>query len=114
MLISVLLTALFLALVQLCIILYVRNVLVSSAAQGARYGANADLKASDGITKTTTLIDTGLPGSIHPTVTGLDPVAGADPAWVEVDVTARIPIFGFLTPAGMTMTVSGHALKEGQ
>ena len=114
MLVAVLLVMLFMLLVQLSIILYVRNVMVSSAAQGARYGANADLNAAAAVTRTTTLIDTGLPGSIHPTVTGLDPVAGADPAWVEVDVTARIPIFGFLSPATITMTVRGHALKEGQ
>ena len=41
-LVGVLLTFLFLALLQLGLALHVRNTLVASAAEGARYGANAD------------------------------------------------------------------------
>ncbi|MCU1675740.1 MAG: putative TadE-like family protein [Frankiales bacterium] len=114
MLVSILLTMLFLALVQLCIILYVRNVMVSSAAEGARYGANADLVAGadtdEAKARTEKLIADGIPGSIKPTV-----ASTVDGEWIEVDVSAPVPMFGLFGPAdSLTITVTGHALKEGR
>ncbi|HET9944946.1 MAG TPA: TadE family protein, partial [Actinomycetes bacterium] len=47
-LVGVLLTALFLALVQLGLALHVRNTLQASAAEGARFAANADRTQADG------------------------------------------------------------------
>ena len=47
-LVGVLLTVLFLALLQLGLALHVRNTLVASAAEGARYAANADRTPDEG------------------------------------------------------------------
>jgi hypothetical protein len=111
-LVGILLTFVLLALVQLCLVLYVRNALVESAAAGARYGANADLGTSDAVVRTRDLIRTAVTGSIAPTVTGSTHVERGLQV-VEVDVTAPIPALGFLT-IGATMHVTGRAFKEGQ
>lgn len=110
-LIAVLLTGLTLALVQLCIVLYVRNVLVATAAEGARFGANANRTESDAADKTRELVATALTGSIQPTVTA-ELSQDADVAVVRVEVTATLPLFGFAGPAN-ALTVSGRAIKEG-
>src|SRR3954454_11748637 len=47
-LVSVLLVSLFLLVFQVGVVFHVRNVLVASAAEGARYGANADRTPEDG------------------------------------------------------------------
>ncbi len=109
-LVGVLLTALFLALVQLCIILYVRNVLVSSAAEGARYGANANRTAADAKAKTEAIIAGEITGSMTTVVTSKE--AGG---LVQVDVSAPIPMFGFITASQtLTLHVTGHAVAEGR
>jgi Flp pilus assembly protein TadG len=109
-LISILLVSLFLALVQLCIILYVRNVLVSSAAEGARYGANVNLTAADAKTKTEAVIAREITGNITSAVTSSE--AGG---LVQVDVSAPIPLFGLFAPAhSVTLRVTGHAVAEGR
>lgn len=113
-LIGTLLTTLFLALVQLGIALYVRNVVVSSAAEGARYGANANRTVADGVERTRRLIDEALPGSIDPEVTGrLTTSADGSLQLVEISVSARLPVFGTLGPSGV-LDAQGHALVEGQ
>ena len=47
-LVSVPLLFLLLAVLQVAVYLHLRNVLVASAAEGARYGANADRPSADG------------------------------------------------------------------
>jgi hypothetical protein len=112
-LIGTLLTFLFLALVQLCIVLYVRNVLVSSAAAGARYGAAVQRDETDAAAKTRALIGTGMPGSVKAVVTSQMTTDPSGLQLVEVKITAPIPLFGLLSPGG-AMSVTGHAFKEGQ
>lgn len=51
-LVSVLLVALFLAVLQVAIVLHTRNVLVSAAQEGARYAANADRTPAEGALRT--------------------------------------------------------------
>jgi hypothetical protein len=111
-LVGILLTVVLLALIQLCLVLYVRNALVQSAAAGARYGANVDLGTSDAVARTQDLIRTAVTGSIKPTVTGSTHVERGLQV-VEVDVVAPIPELGFLTVGG-TLHVTGRAFKEGQ
>ena len=109
-LISILLTFLFLALVQLCIVLYVRNLLVASAAEGARYGANANLTATDAKAKTQAIIARGMTGNITSVVTSSE-----SGGLVQVDVTAPVPLFGLFAPAQtFTLRVTGHAVAEGR
>jgi len=108
-----LLTLLFLMIVQLGIALHVRNVLASAAAEGARYGANADFAdhAGEAQTRTEYIIGRELSADFaHGVSTRLTQVAG-QPV-VEVDVKAGLPLVGFWVTA-RTVHVQGHALQEG-
>ena len=51
-LVSVLVVALLLAVLQVAVYVHVRNVVVASAQEGARYGANADVPAAAGADRT--------------------------------------------------------------
>ena len=59
-LIGVLLTLLFLAIVQLTLVLHVRNTLIDAAASGARYGTLADRNDGDAKERTVQLITAAL------------------------------------------------------
>jgi Flp pilus assembly protein TadG len=109
-LVGVLLTFLFLALLQLGLALYVRNTLVASAAEGARYGANADRNPADGAAVTRELIRDSLADSFADDVTSdTETVDGV--VTVVVRVNARLPVFGLLGPP-RAISVRGHAFEE--
>ncbi|KQY42018.1 pilus assembly protein TadE [Cellulomonas sp. Root137] len=105
-----LVTVLFVAVLQLTIVLHVRNTLVDSAAEGARYGALAGHEPGDGAERSRVLIAQSLSSAyaqgVSATRTTLD---GLDV--VEVQVEAPLPLVGLVGPAG-TLTVHGHALVE--
>src|SRR3954469_15597134 len=105
-LVGILLTFLFLALLQLGLALYVRNTLVASAAEGARYGANADRGPADGAALTRDLIRDSLADSFAGDVTsGMETVDGV--VTVVVRVNARLPVVGLLGPP-RAFLVRGH------
>ena len=109
-LVGVLLTVLFLALLQLGLALHVRNTLVASAAEGARYGANADRDPAHGAAVTRTLIRDSLADSFADGVTsGFETVDGMQTVFVQVDAT--LPVLGLLGPP-RAIKVRGHALEE--
>jgi Flp pilus assembly protein TadG len=109
-LVGILLTFLFLALLQLGLALHVRNTLVASAAEGARYGANADRDPAQGAAVTRQLIRDSLADSFADGVSaGVETVDGMDTVYVQVE--ARLPLVGLLGPA-RTIKVRGHALEE--
>jgi Flp pilus assembly protein TadG len=111
-LVGILLTFLFLALLQLGLALHVRNTLVASAAEGARWGANADRTPADGAAVTRQLIRESLADSFADDVTsGTEMVDGVDTVVVRVE--ARLPLFGLLGPP-RAISVRGHAMQEGQ
>ena len=110
-LVGILLTMLFLALLQLGLALHVRDTLVASAAEGARYGANADRDPQDGAALTRTLIRDSLADSFADHVrAGTETVDGFRTVYVEVDAT--LPVLGLLGPT-RTLHVRGHAMQEG-
>ena len=109
-LVGVLLTFLFLALVQLGLALHVRNTLVASAAEGARYGANADRDPAAGAAVTRRLIRDSLADSFADGVTaGVESVDGMQTVYVQVQAT--LPVVGLLGPP-RAIRVRGHALEE--
>jgi hypothetical protein len=109
-LVTILLVFLFLAILQLAFALYVRNTLVAAAAEGARYGANADRAASDGAALTRRLIRDSLADSYAADVrAGHEDVGGERTVYVQVRVS--LPLVGMLGPANR-MVVRGHALEE--
>jgi len=109
-LVGVLLTALFLALLQLGLALHVRNTLVASAAEGARYAANSDRTPSDGAVITRRLIRDSLADTFASRVSsGFELVGGVPTVYVQVDAT--LPVVGLLGPA-RGIRVRGHAVDE--
>jgi Flp pilus assembly protein TadG len=111
-LVGILLTFLFLALLQLGLALHVRNTLVASAAEGARWGANADRTPADGAAVTRQLIRDSLADSFADDVTSGTEMVDGVPT-VVVRVQARLPVFGLLGPP-RAISVRGHAMEEGQ
>ncbi len=113
-LVSALLLLLFLAVVQVGVVLHVRNVLVAGAAEGARYGANADRTPEQGAARTRAVVAGALsPGrAARLTVAARTTTTAEGFAAVEVEVTSPLPVV--LLPVGpLQITVRGHALREG-
>jgi Flp pilus assembly protein TadG len=109
-LVGVLLTVLFLALLQLGLALHVRNTLAASAAEGARVAAHADRGPADGEAVTRQLVRASLADSFATDVTsGFETVDGVATVFVQVDAT--LPLVGLLGPS-RGISVRGHALEE--
>ncbi|MEG9248787.1 TadE family protein [Arthrobacter sp. Soc17.1.1.1] len=102
-----LLTVIFMAVVQLTLVLHVRNTLIDAAASGARYGTLADRNPEDAVARTEELIRGSLADSY-----GSDVAVGESTAagvrTLEVVVRAPLPVIGLIGPAGM-LEVRGHA-----
>lgn len=112
-LVGTLVTFLFLAVVQVGIDYHVRNVLAACAAEGARYGANADVADPQaGAAKANDLITHALGARYAHAVApaAQDVVDGAPTVTVTVD--ARLPLLAWFLPVGPSVHVTGHALLE--
>ena len=111
-LVSVLVLALFLAVLQLGFALHVRNTLEAAAADGARYGAASGRTPGDAAERTNELVGRALAPSFAGRVSARrDDVGGL--ATVQVDVRARLPVLGPWGPAG-ALHVRAHAFDEAQ
>jgi Flp pilus assembly protein TadG len=111
-LVLVLLIFLLLAILQLGFALHVRNTLVASAAEGARYAANADRSPEEGAARTRDLIRGALGDEYATNVAaGTEVVGGV--TTVVVVVQAPLPVLG---PLGITrgLVVRGHAFEESE
>jgi len=106
-----LLVLLFVAVLQLALALHVRNVLIDSAAQGARYGALAGHDPQDGAARTRALVAAELSGAYARDVT-VERVDVDGVALVDVRVAAPLPLVGLLGPPAH-LVVHGHAPVEG-
>jgi hypothetical protein len=112
-LVGSLLTFLFLGVAQVAIDYHVRNVLAACVAEGARYGANADIAdAQAGADRANELITESLGSSYAHAVAPdrQDMVNGAPVVTIVVDT--RLPLLAWFLPAGPTVTATGHALLE--
>jgi hypothetical protein len=112
-LVGSLLTFLFLGVAQVAIDYHVRNVLAACAAEGARYGANADIADPQAAADRTNELITESLGSAYARAVAPDPqdtVNGAPV--VTVVVHTRLPLLAWFLPAGPTVTATGHALLE--
>ena len=108
-LVGTLLTVVTLAVVQLGLAVYVRNVVHDAAVEGAYHGALADTSLADGAARTERLIHAAVNG-LDASVSARDTTALGVPA-IEVTVVATLPLIGLLgLPAGME--VSAHAPRE--
>jgi Flp pilus assembly protein TadG len=109
-LVLVVLVPLFLGILQLGLVLHVRNTLTSAASEGARYGATADRPAAAGAERTRGQIRGVLAGRYAERVSARQVSVGGAPG-VQVDVDAEVPALGLWGPA-VSLHVSGHAVEE--
>lgn len=109
-LVFVVLVPIFLGILQVALVLLVRNTLASAASEGARYAATLDRGPADGVARTRSQIDGAISGRYAEDVTARPTVVEGAPA-VEVVVQATVPALGLGGP-GITLTVTGHAVEE--
>lgn len=111
-LVLLVLLPMLLGILQLAIVLHVRNTLASAATEGARHGATLDRGPSDGAAYTRRLISEAVAGRYAGNVTAHNAtVDGAET--VEVVVRAEVPALGLFGPA-VSLEVEGHAIDEGR
>lgn len=109
-LVSVILVALAVAVLQLALALHVRNTVLDAAAEGARYAALADNGLADGVARTRTLITAALgPGYAADVDAGLSQYGGHPST--RITVRSAPPLAGLLGPAH-GLEVAGHAALE--
>lgn len=106
-LIGALLTLLFLEIVQLTLLLHVRNTLIDAAASGARYGTLGDRNDGDAKERTVQLITAALNADFARDV-GTSESTFQGIRTLEVTVRAPLPVIGFIGPRAF-LEVKGHA-----
>jgi hypothetical protein len=112
-LVGVLVTLMFVALLQLGVDYYVRNVLAACVADGARYGANADVADPDaGAAEANQEIARSLGSSFATAYAPARQDSVDGEAVVTVDVHARLPLLAWFLPVGPSVSATGHALME--
>jgi len=109
-LVGALLTMFFLAIIQLTLVLHVRNTLIDAAASGARYGTLADRSAADAEERTRSLIGLALNGSFSEQVSAHE-VTIQGMRTLEVTVRSPMPVIGLIGPRDM-LEVKGHAAVQ--
>jgi len=112
-LVGSLVTLLFLGVVQLGIDYHVRNVMAACLAEGARYGANADVSDPQaGADRANDLIRESLGGSFAHATADRDADLVDGSAVITITATARLPLLAWFLPEGPAVHVTGHALVE--
>ena len=107
--VSTLVLGLFVVVFQAGLALHARNVLVSVAADGARYGANADVSSE---AEVVARVRDGISTAFTPAYAKQARVsAGQSAGIVEVRITAPFPL-AFVPAGPISFTVEGHALEE--
>lgn len=99
-----------LGIVQVALVLHVRNTLAAAAAEGARYAATADRGPAEGEAVTREQVDDAVAGRFARDVAVSRTTIGGQPM-VVVTVRARVPALGLGGP-GVALEVSGHAVEE--
>jgi Flp pilus assembly protein TadG len=109
-LVLVVVIPLFLGILQVALVLHVRNTLTAAASEGARYAATVDRPVAAGAARTRQQISGALAGRFARHVSARGGRVHGAPG-VAVDVTAEVPPLGLWGPA-VRLTVSGHAVEE--
>jgi Flp pilus assembly protein TadG len=109
-LVLVVLIPLFLGIIQVALVLHVRNTLTSAASEGARYAATVDRPVEAGVARTRQQITGAVAGRFASDVSAHAVDVRGAPG-VRVDVRAEVPPLGLWGPA-VSLSVSGHAIEE--
>ncbi|WP_417220473.1 TadE family protein [Arthrobacter sp.] len=109
--VSALLTMLFISVLQLALVLHVRNTLMDAAASGARFGTLADRSPAEGAQRTRDLIGGSLGTGLKADVDYQSITIGGQPG-VRVTVSTPFPLLGYFAVTGH-LSVSGEAASYG-
>ncbi len=110
MLVSLVLVPLVLGLIQVALVLHVRNTLTAAATEGARYGATIDRTPADGAVRTREQVSEAISARFAQDVTARRESVDGVPT-VVVTVHAVVPPLGLWGP-GVDLRVSGHGVQE--
>jgi Flp pilus assembly protein TadG len=110
-LVGSLLTVFFLAVIQLTLVLHVRNTLIDAASSGARYGTLADRTPADARERTADLIGTALNADFARDISTSE-ASFQGIRTLEVTVRTPLPVIGLIGP-GAALEVRGHAATPG-
>jgi Flp pilus assembly protein TadG len=105
-LVMVVLVPVVLGILQVALVLFVRNTLAAAAAEGARLAATRDRGPADGAMLARSQIEAAVSGRFAREVT-----VSQRGGYVEVTVRARVPALGIGGP-GVDLTVTAHAVEE--
>lgn len=111
-LVLVVLVPLFLGILQVALVLHVRNTLTAAAAEGARYAATVDRAPEEGAARTRAQIADAVAARFAEDVTATETMLDGVPV-VRVDVVAEVPPLGLWGP-GVRLAVAGHAIEESE
>jgi hypothetical protein len=109
-LVLVVMVPLFLGLLQVGLVLHVRNTLTAAASEGARYAAAVDRVPGDGVARTRRQIEGALADRFARGVSARPMQVDGAPG-VRVDVVAEVPPLGLWGPA-IRLELAGHAVEE--
>jgi Flp pilus assembly protein TadG len=112
--VSMLIVALLLAVLQVAVYVHVRNVVTASAQEGARYAANADVDSASGAARTVEVVAraTSTRTSEGLSCTSVEEVDGSGLTLVVVRCSGSVP--SLLAALGnlLPLDVTGRAVKE--
>jgi Flp pilus assembly protein TadG len=109
-LVLVLLVPMFLGVLQVALVLFVRNTVAAAASEGARYAATLDRDPTAGAARARGQISGVLAGRYARGVSAHEVTIDGAPA-IEVTVHVVVPALGLGGPA-VAFDVSGHAIEE--
>ncbi|WP_299052133.1 TadE/TadG family type IV pilus assembly protein [uncultured Nocardioides sp.] len=109
-LVLMILVPLFLGILQLALVLHVRNTLAAAASEGARYAATLDRGPGDGVAKTREQVDDAVAGRFARDVSARPASVDGAPG-ILVTVKATVPPLGLFGPA-VPLEVTGSAVEE--
>lgn len=105
-----LLLPIVMGIVQVGLVLHVRNTLTAAASDGARAGARFGSGPADAVQRARELVTTALADGFARDVTAQEMSINGIPA-IEVVIAADVPTLGMLGPS-VHLQVDGHAVKE--
>jgi len=113
-LVSLLIVALLLAVLQVAVYVHVRNVVTASAQEGARYAANADVDSSYGAARTVEIVGRA---TSEQTASGLSCTSVEEPdptglTLVVVHCSGGVPTVFAALGNLLPLDVTGRAVKE--
>jgi len=111
-LVMLILIPMFLGVLQVALVLHVRNTLTAAASEGARFGAQHGHTPDDAVSRTRQQISGALSGRFARDLTSDIEVVDGVPM-VVVRARAEVPALGLWGP-GLDLEVAGHAVQEPQ